>query len=415
MSQIMQMFMAERSPMSAAPAPARGREPGASEGASGEFSALFAGFTQRAPSTSARSEGGASGRPSEAPVDLEQRLAAVGEALPPKLGEQLPPELKVRLTELVEVLPDEEMQALLALLHGLPDDPAAALTQLKSLATGGGAVAVMADYLAHGAGDRAAMLQRLAELRPSEDEAVLRGLRVTRAEGDRGEERRLELAARPELSERPGVGEKRELPAAQGRGVGVVVADAVAAARATATGGEGQSAGQQGEGQTRGFGAQLLPSTPAAAQAQLAAPITVPPGQPQWGQAVGERLVWMVGQKIQQVQIQLNPRHLGPLDIRVSVERDVVNVNFNAQHAVTREALEQAQPRLRELLAGQGLTLGEFGVSQQSLAGRDQPGSRGEGAAAAGHQPGNGGESTEEEELARPLRIVKDGLIDYYA
>lgn len=42
------------------------------------------------------------------------------------------------------------------------------------------------------------------------------------------------------------------------------------------------------------------------------------------------------------------------------------NVHFVVQHGQTREMLEQAMPRLRDMLAGQGIQLGQTQVQQQS-------------------------------------------------
>jgi flagellar hook-length control protein FliK len=44
------------------------------------------------------------------------------------------------------------------------------------------------------------------------------------------------------------------------------------------------------------------------------------------------------------------------------MERDAASFGFNATHAQTRAAIEQALPRLRELLAEQGLSLGHTSI-----------------------------------------------------
>ena len=43
---------------------------------------------------------------------------------------------------------------------------------------------------------------------------------------------------------------------------------------------------------------------------------------------------------------------------------------FAAQHAVTRDAIEQALPRLREMLVENGLSLGQASVGEQGVAGQ---------------------------------------------
>lgn len=126
------------------------------------------------------------------------------------------------------------------------------------------------------------------------------------------------------------------------------------------------------------FGEMLNTSTAAAAlntpQPQQTAPalpaqmsIALPLQQSGWGQAMGERVVWMARSNIQQAQIQLNPRELGPIEIKISMQNDQTHVNFVAHHATTRDAIEAALPRLREMLGEQGLNLGQADVSQHSF------------------------------------------------
>ena len=86
-----------------------------------------------------------------------------------------------------------------------------------------------------------------------------------------------------------------------------------------------------------------------------------------WGNQLGERVVMMAGNQLKTAEIRLTPAELGPLRVRVSVDDGAANVTFHAQHAVTREAIEQALPRLRELLAENGLSLGQADVSDHGV------------------------------------------------
>ena len=107
--------------------------------------------------------------------------------------------------------------------------------------------------------------------------------------------------------------------------------------------------------------ANQQPATPLPSQMTLGHPVQ----QKGWDQAMSQRVVWMVRNNIQQAQIQLNPRDLGPINVRVSVQNDQATVHFIAQHATTREALDAAIPRLREMLGEAGLNLAQSDVSQQ--------------------------------------------------
>lgn len=86
-----------------------------------------------------------------------------------------------------------------------------------------------------------------------------------------------------------------------------------------------------------------------------------------WGNQLGERVVMMAGNQLRMAEIRLTPAELGPLRVQVSVDDGAANVTFHAQHAVTREAIEQALPRLREMLAENGLSLAQADVSDRGV------------------------------------------------
>lgn len=94
-------------------------------------------------------------------------------------------------------------------------------------------------------------------------------------------------------------------------------------------------------------------------------PIDLPPGHKGWDQAIGERMMWMIGNRVQAAEVRITPPHLGPIDIRISVQNDQTSVSFVAQHAVVREALEASIPRLREMLGESNLQLANVDVGQR--------------------------------------------------
>ncbi len=85
-----------------------------------------------------------------------------------------------------------------------------------------------------------------------------------------------------------------------------------------------------------------------------------------WGSAFASRVAWQIGDGVQQAQIKVNPAELGPVEIRISIDKDTgsASVQFLANHGSTREAIEQSLPRLRELLQESGLNLADTNVSQ---------------------------------------------------
>ena len=106
--------------------------------------------------------------------------------------------------------------------------------------------------------------------------------------------------------------------------------------------------------------------------------VQTPLGQANWDQAVGERIQWMVGQKMQGAQVRLNPANLGPMEVRIQVQNDQASVQFTAQHAVVREALEAALPRLRDMFEASGVELVDVDVSGHSFTEQKAAGEEGD-------------------------------------
>lgn len=130
----------------------------------------------------------------------------------------------------------------------------------------------------------------------------------------------------------------------------------------------------------------------------------------------------MLTDKLQQAEIQLDPLGLGKMKIQIQMGSDnQANVHFVVQHGQTREMLEQAMPRLRDMLAGQGIQLGQTLVQQQpqqqsqgqsAFSGQGQSGQHGSGSFSETGQ-------TEAEVTAAGSRLsmesTNDAGIDFYA
>ena len=96
------------------------------------------------------------------------------------------------------------------------------------------------------------------------------------------------------------------------------------------------------------------------------AAITNQLGSQSWGDELVSRVKWQIGQDIQEAKISLNPRELGPLQVKISIIDDQAHVQFVAQHGSVRDAIEEAIPRLREMLEQSGMMLADADVSQHS-------------------------------------------------
>lgn len=164
--------------------------------------------------------------------------------------------------------------------------------------------------------------------------------------------------------------------------------------------------------QARIESAPPLSPAPAAlpAAAKSGDPVLMQPALPILHQgaehAVASRVVWMVQQQVQSAHIRLDPPELGTLEVRVSVDGDQATVTFSSAHGNVRESVEQAIPRLREMLGEGGLQLADVSVGHRSGNGR-------EGWTAA---PGIGGESEQGEQEANFFSTpVGNALLDCYA
>jgi flagellar hook-length control protein FliK len=80
--------------------------------------------------------------------------------------------------------------------------------------------------------------------------------------------------------------------------------------------------------------------------------------QPQWTQDMSQRLGQMRTSKIDEISVRLDPASLGAINVRLKMQDDKrASVVFMAQNGLTKEMLENALPRLKELLAAQGIEL----------------------------------------------------------
>jgi flagellar hook-length control protein FliK len=148
-------------------------------------------------------------------------------------------------------------------------------------------------------------------------------------------------------------------------------------------------------------------------------PITLTTGEKGWDNVLSNRIMWMVGKQMQNASLQITPRHLGPIDIQVSVQNEQTSVSFVAQNAVVKEALEAAIPRLREMFSDSNLQLVNVDVGQReagqssSSADRFNPGSGG--GTGSGHANGLEQSGDEEGVSQSPGIVTGIGLVDDYA
>ena len=93
-------------------------------------------------------------------------------------------------------------------------------------------------------------------------------------------------------------------------------------------------------------------------------------GQPKWNGEFAQKIIWLATQQHQVAELRLNPAHLGPVEIMLSLTHEngtQASAQFVSPHLAVREAIESALPRLRELMAESGIQLGDVMVGTESF------------------------------------------------
>lgn len=142
----------------------------------------------------------------------------------------------------------------------------------------------------------------------------------------------------------------------------------------------------------------------AAQQPKTEMTVATPVNQPGWADDVGHQISWLADQGMSKAELVLTPPHLGRIEITLEIGSDLSTAQFVSANPLVREALEQAMPRLREMLAEGGISLGEANVSS------DQPSRDGQG----GEQRGQRGRDSGELAVSQTARRGT-GLVDLFA
>jgi flagellar hook-length control protein FliK len=102
---------------------------------------------------------------------------------------------------------------------------------------------------------------------------------------------------------------------------------------------------------------------------RLVTQMATPFGAQEWRAELADKLSWVVGRQGQTAEILLNPPALGSIEVRLNLNLsgNEAGAQFYSANANVRDAIDAALPRLRELLAGAGINLGQASVNDQTL------------------------------------------------
>lgn len=111
---------------------------------------------------------------------------------------------------------------------------------------------------------------------------------------------------------------------------------------------------------------QSITGQPRVDQAQASAQLPLQLNREMASDQMAERVQMMMSKNLKNIDIRLDPPELGRMQIRMNMNGDGATVHFTVANQQARDALEHSMPRLREMLAQQGVQLGDTSVQQQS-------------------------------------------------
>lgn len=139
--------------------------------------------------------------------------------------------------------------------------------------------------------------------------------------------------------------------------------------------------------------------------------IDAPLNQAGWGDALTGKISWMMMENQQSAKITINPPELGPIEVKVKINNDQASIQFFAHHGDVREAIEDAMPKLKDMLNQNGINLGESNVSEQSLT---QSNEQGELVNGGEHISDQNNDTEQTEPLTTSITGLPSGLVDQY-
>ena len=156
--------------------------------------------------------------------------------------------------------------------------------------------------------------------------------------------------------------------------------------------------------------AEPVAGTPTTTSLALPTPIDAP----DFAASLGVQVRVLAQDGVQQAELHLNPAEMGPVSIHISLDGTAARVDFGADVAATREAIERGLPELAGALRDAGFTLAGGGVSQHAggrSAGEDD-------ATRASRRIDEGGPLASTPIEAQPGRVTRRiaaGGVDLYA
>ena len=140
--------------------------------------------------------------------------------------------------------------------------------------------------------------------------------------------------------------------------------------------------------------------------------VPTPVGSPDFAEHLGVQVSVLAKDGIQQAELHLNPADMGPVSVQITLDGTQARIDFGADVAATRHAIEAGLPQLAGALADAGFTLAGGGVSQHAPGHGQGRGSAGNGGERSARGDGTAPGPVEATTARRDVRI---GGLDLYA
>jgi flagellar hook-length control protein FliK len=173
------------------------------------------------------------------------------------------------------------------------------------------------------------------------------------------------------------------------------------------------------EGAKPGTAVLAMTATPtgAATANPLAATPTLtlatPVDSPDFAQALGVQLSVLARDGVQHAELHLNPADMGPVSVHIVMQGTQAHIDFGADLAATRQAIENGLPGLAGAMRDAGFTLAGGGVSQHSSHRDDGNGTHGSAPRRVDGREGGRGDDMSAGHVRR--HTVRAGGVDLYA
>lgn len=91
----------------------------------------------------------------------------------------------------------------------------------------------------------------------------------------------------------------------------------------------------------------------------------LPIQSPRFGEGFSQQVVVLAQHGVQQAQMTINPPDLGPIEVRITIQHDQASVQIAAASGMARDVIQDALPKLREMMDQSGVRLNDAGVFAQ--------------------------------------------------